>query len=173
MSSNPIDNVDARITEVLNSIDHPSGLVDIICVADLGAWTLVHWVECPWLYDDDFREFRRKAGALPGGSVTTGYFRYIGANFGDREEPTEEAPNPIAVLVAELLKRLAWDDADLLPIADYFRIAGITASGTMTPRLFGLDVLSEEVQERLRHHGPSTGPEAFWDPWYGMIGGPH
>jgi hypothetical protein len=142
-SSNPIDNVDARITEVLNGIGHPSGLIDIICVADLGAWTLVHWVECPWLYDDDFREFRRKAGALPGGSVTTGYFRYVEANCGDREEPTEEAPNPIAVLVAELLKRLAWDDADLLPIADYLRIAGITASGTMTPRLFGLDVLSE------------------------------
>jgi hypothetical protein len=156
---------------VLNSIGHPSELIDVICVADLGAWTLVHWVECPWLWDDDFREFRRKAGALPDGGVTTGFFRYVAADFQDRDEPTE-APNPIAVLVAELLKRLAWDDPDLLPIADYFSIARITASGTMTPRLFGLDVLSQDVQERLRNQGPSTGPEAFWDPWYGMLGGP-
>ena len=111
-SSNPIDNVDARVAEVLNGIDHPSELIDIICVANLGAWTLVHWVECPWLYDDDFREFRRKAGALPDGSVTTGFFRYVEADFEDREDPTQ-APNPVAVLVAELLKRLAWDDPDL------------------------------------------------------------
>lgn len=143
-------------------------MIDIICVADLAAWTLVHWVECPWIYPDDFREFRRNAGAPSDGSVTTGFFRYGEADW----EPVAEAPNPIAVLVAELLKRLAWDDQDLLPLADYFRIAGIRASGTMTPRFFGLDVLSQEVQEHLRQQGPSTGSESFWDPWYGMLGGP-
>jgi hypothetical protein len=145
---------------VLNGITHPSELIDIICVADLGAWTLVHFVECPWFYDDDFREFRRNAGALPDGSVATGYFRFVEADFADLEGPAR-APNPIAVLVAELLKRLAWDDPDLLPIADYFRIARIAAVGSMTPRSFGLDVLSEEVQDHLRRQGTSTGPESF------------
>jgi hypothetical protein len=140
-------------------------LIDIICVADLAAWTLTHWVECPWFYDDDFRQFREKAGALPEGSVTTGFFRYGET---DHEPPTE-APNPVAVLVAELLKRLGWEDRDLRPLADYFRIAGIRAAGTMTPRLFGHDVLSHEVQERLRQQPPSSGPESFWDPWYGML----
>ncbi len=153
---------------MLNGITHPSDLIDIICVADLGAWTLAHWVECPWFYDDDFRQFRENAGALPEGSVTTGFFRYGEADY----EPPTEAPNPVAVLVAELLKRLGWEDPDLRPLADYFRFARITAAGTMTPRLFGLDVLSQEVQEHLRHQGTSSGPESFWDPWYGMQGGP-
>lgn len=164
-SSTPIDNVDEKIGEVLNGITHPSELIDIICVADLGAWTLAHWVECPWFYDNDFREFRQKAGALPDGSVTTGFFRYGEADW----EPPTEAPNPIAVLVSELLKRLGWEDQELRPLADYFRIAGIRATGTMTPRLFSLGFLSQEVQERLRHQPPSSGPESFWDPWRGMF----
>jgi hypothetical protein len=164
-SSTPIDNVDEKVGEVLNGIAHPSELIDIICVADLAAWTLTNWVECPRFYDNDFREFRQKAGALPEGSVTTGFFRYGEADW----EPPTEAPNPIAVLVAEVLKRLGWEDRELRPLADYFRIAGIRASGTMTPRLFSLGVLSEEVQERLRHQPPSPGPESFWEPWYGML----
>lgn len=128
--------------------------------------------ECPWFFDDDddYREFREKAGALPEGNVATGYFRFDK----DEEEGATpaDAPNPIAVLVSELLKRLGWEDQDLRPIADYFRIAGIRASGIMAPRIFGLDVLSEEVQERLKHERPSSGLKYFWDPWYGMIGGP-
>jgi hypothetical protein len=171
-SSTPIDNIDVKLAEVLNGIGHPSELIDIICVADLAAWTLTHWTECPWFYPDDFREFREKAGAPPEGSVTTGYFRYGGEDDEPPDdEPPSEAPNPVAVLVSELLKRLAWDDPDLLPLADYFRIAGIRSFGMLTPRFFGLDVLSEEVQERLRHQGPSTDPESFWDEWYGMLGG--
>jgi hypothetical protein len=167
-SSTPIDNVDKKVTEVLNGISHPSELIDIICVADLAAWTLTHWAECPWFYPDELRQFREEAGAPPEGSITTGYFRYGEAEY----EPPREAPNPVAVLVSELLKRLAWEDLDLMPITDYFRIAGVRAFGTMTPRFFGLDVLSEEVQEHLRKQGPSSGPESFWDPWYGMLGGP-
>jgi hypothetical protein len=170
-SSTPIDNVDAKVTEVLNGITRPSELIDIICVADLAAWTLAHWVECPWFYDDEFRQFREGAGAPAEGSVTTGYFRYREGDYDGYDEPTE-APNPVAVLVAELLKRLAWEDPELLPLAEYFRIAGISASGIMKPRFFGLDVLSQEVQDHLRQQGPSSGSESFWDPWYGMLGGP-
>lgn len=169
-ASTPIDNVDVKVAEVLNGAAHPSELFDIICIADLAAWTLGHLVECPWFYDDDdYRQFREKAGALPDGDVMTGFFRYGSADY---ETPTE-APNPIAVLVAELLKRLAWHDPDLVPLADYFRIAGITAAGTMDTRVFAFDVFSEEVQERLRQQRPSSGPEAFWDPWCGMLGGPN
>jgi len=42
----------------------------------------------------------------------------------------------------------------------------------MTPRIFSLDALSQEVQERLRQQAPSSSPESFWDPWYGIVGGP-
>jgi len=167
--STPISNVDEKVAEVLNGATHPSSLFDFICIADLAAWTLVHLVECPWTYEDDkYRQFREKAGALPDGDVMTGFFRYGSADY----EPPAEAPNPIAVLVSELLKRLAWDDPELIPLADYFRVAGITAAGTMDTRIFPLGVFSEEVQVRLHSHGPSTGPESYWDPWSAMLGGP-
>jgi hypothetical protein len=81
--------------------------------------------------------------------------------------PPAEAPNPIAVLVAELLKRLAWDDPDLMLLAAYFRVAGITAAGTMDARIFPLNAFSEEVQERLKSEGPNTGPGSA------MLAGPH
>jgi hypothetical protein len=167
--STPIDNVDEKVREVLNAIAHPSALMDIICVADLAAWTLMHMTESPWFFEDDYRGFREKAGALPEGNVVTGYFRF---DKDEEEEATSaDAPNPVAVLIAELLNRLGWDDQDLRPLADYFRSAGIRASGIMTPRIFSLDVLSEEVQDRLKHTAPSSGLESFWDPWRGIIGG--
>lgn len=171
-SSAPIKNIDGKIAQVLNDAEHPSELLDIICVADLAAWTLTHWTECPWTYPDDFREFRENAGAPPEGSITTGYFRHSADDDVPPDEEPLVAPNPLAVLVSELMKRLAWDDPDLLPLADYFRIAGVRGGGMMTPRFFGLDVLSDDVRYYLRQVGPSTGPESFWDEWYGMIGAP-
>jgi hypothetical protein len=59
--SNAIGNIDKKVAGVLEAVTHPADLIDIICVADLAAWTLVHLVECPWTYhDDEYREFRAK-----------------------------------------------------------------------------------------------------------------
>lgn len=160
-ASTPLANIDAKASEALNVVAHPSELIDIICVADLAAWTVSHWVETPWFYDEEFRQFREKAGAPPDGSIATGFYRY------GEEDP--EPPNPIALLVAHLIERLGWEDPDLRPLSEYFQMTGIRPIGTMTPRLFGHDVLSEEVQERLRLQPPISGAYAYWDPWFGML----
>lgn len=74
-------------------------------------------------------------------------------------------PNPLAILITHVLQWAGWDDIDVRPIADYFRVAGLMASGTGPTIPWPLTVFTDEVQARLKVQPPSTGPGSFWDRW--------
>jgi hypothetical protein len=160
-SSTPIANVDEAVTAMCNRVTHPSELMDVICVADLAAWTLINFVECPWFYPDDIREARLALGVRPDGQVASSYVRFTESVL----HPDAKTPNPVAVLIAEAVQELAWHDENLRPIADYFRFAGLLGSGGAIGRAFGLDVFSDGVQERLHRILPTSGLDHLWDTW--------
>lgn len=160
-ASTPVGNVDQAVVAMCNRASHPSELLDVICVADLAAWTLAHLVECPWFYPQNIRDARLALGVRPDGQVGSGYVRFTEGVFG----PDTTTPNPVAVLIAEVLEKLAWQDENLRPIADYFRFAGLHAIGATIGRSFGLDIFSEEVQQRLHRVVPASGLDHLWDPW--------
>ena len=160
-SSTPIANVDAAVTATFEHVTHPSDLIDIICVADLAVWTLYHFVECPWFHEGIVRRRRLASGVRPEGQVRSMFTRFTEGAFG----PEVKAPNPIAVFVAQLLRWLGWEDENLRHIADYFRFAGLFGSGDGPGLVFGLDVFSEDVQERLKLDPPTQGLQRHWDPW--------
>lgn len=162
-ASTPVDNVDKAVLAMCNAASHPSELLDIICVADLAAWTLINFIECPWFYPPDIRDLRLRRGVRSDGQVNTGYVRFIEGMFDpDAAIPN---PNPVAVLIAEVLQQVAWQDENLKPLADYFRFTGLLGVGKAIGRIFGLNVFSEEVQQRLRHVAPTDGLGHLWDPW--------
>ena len=160
-SSTPIANVDAAVMATFEHVTHPSELIDVICVADLAVWTLYHFVECPWFHEGRVRRLRLAKGLRPEGQVGSTFTRFTEGAF----RPEVKAPNPIAVLVAQLLQWLGGEDENLRPIADYFRFAGLLGSLGGPGFVFGLDVFSEDVQERLKLHPPTQGLQHLWDPW--------
>jgi hypothetical protein len=165
-ASKPRDNIDSTVWAILDRTPapHPSQLIDAVCVADLGTWTVGYHIECLKFYEPEFQKLRLARGARPDGQVIASYYRFTPEMFG--EEHNIANPNPIAVFIDSLLKELAWGDPDLRPIADYFRLAGMGGSAGSLGRSYGLaEVFSPSVQQRLDATPPTTGPESFWDPW--------
>lgn len=160
-NSTPIENIDSALIDAIHGTEHPSQLIDVICVADLAAWTLGHFIECPWFFEPRIRELRASRGVPPEGMVASQYTRFTEGVFGaDVREPS-----PVAILVTHLLQWSAWEDHDARPIADYFRLAGLMGSGTGPGIPWPLTVFTDEVQARLRVNPPSTGPASFWNRW--------
>jgi hypothetical protein len=160
-ASTPIENIDQALLDGLQAIGHPSEFIDIICVADLAAWTLGHFTECPWFFDEEVRGLRAKVGVPAAGLVASQYTRFTEGVLA----PDARTPSPVAILITHLLQWCAWQDVDLRPIADYFRVAGLMGSGTGPAVPWPLSIFSEEVQTRLRVQPPSSGSGSFWDRW--------
>jgi hypothetical protein len=158
-TSTPTENVDGALLEGLTGIEHPSAFIDIICVADLAAWTLSHFIECPWFYEPKVRELRTEVGVPADGWVQSQYTRFTDGVFA----ADARTPNPLAILITHLLQWAGWDDVDVRPIADYFRIAGLMGSGTGPSIPWPLTIFTDEVHARLKVQPPSTG--SFWDSW--------
>jgi hypothetical protein len=163
-ASTPRDNVDSAITPIFDKLSHPSELLNVVCVADLGTWTAGYFVECPKFYDEATRELRLGRGVRADGQVSAAMMRFRPEMYGESDH--FENPNPIAVFIDSLLEELAWDDPNLRPIADYFRLAGLGGSAASLGQTYGLEeVFSATVLQRLAVTPPTMGPGSFWDPW--------
>jgi len=162
--STPRDNVDSAITPLVLGDTPPSEWIDIVCVADLGAWTSGYFVECPKFWDPTTRDLRVSLGVNPDGQVNVQYTRFREDMFDP--EANIEPPNPIAILLDSLIENLAWENLDLRPTADYFRLTGMGGSGAGLGRAYAFDeVFSATVRQHLDVIPPSMGPQSFWDPW--------
>ena len=59
-------------------------------------------------------------------------------------------PNPIGIMVCFLLSRLAWEDRSIRRLADYFMAVLRDGVGFTVARIWPLDILSNDVRERMR-----------------------
>lgn len=155
------DHVGEAVDAGLLAAAHPRSLLDVVCVANLGTWTTMKMsYNGPnlnvWYLD-------RMKGTFPDGYASA-------VSFGPAPEGTfpnspDTFPNiPVAQLCAFLTSRLAWEDASMRPISDYFRVAGLLGHGQGRTKGWSLsEVYSSDVAARLRQGGlPSGGP---WDRW--------
>ena len=70
---------------------------------------------------------------------------------------------PIGALIAHLRQRLAWDDASVRDLADYYRLSNLWGSGSGPQQLWPASIYSSEVRlgidsGRLKNSGD-------WDDW--------
>jgi hypothetical protein len=78
--------------------------------------------------------------------------------------PGQDSGNPIGNMLSRVIRRLAHEDGELRPIADYFRLA-LPAAGQGRPRPWPWpwDVYSSETRAGVLM-GRLTNGKA-WDPW--------
>ena len=156
--STPRENVDDALAASLLAATHPRELIDLVCVADLGCWNLIHLTYLGrTVMGDMWSELRSKYGLPEEGGCMSSYSRW------DPKSDQPE-PNPVAVLVSLIFQRLAWEDSSLRSMADYFRLAGLwgASQGRMNPWPLS-SVFSPEVGRKLLA-GSSTNGEA-WSEW--------
>ncbi len=132
-------------------VSHPRQTLDLLCVADLAAWT-------------SFKSAFASRQNEPDKLVLSSYVERILSPDNQLEHFT-----PIVTLVSNLSQRLAWENPTLRNLADYYRITNVAGS-PITKRQ--IDVLwststiySEEVYSRFLADDYLTRSYAIWDEW--------
>jgi hypothetical protein len=133
-TSRPIDNITSRLRAATTTVNRPSELIDLLCVADLGTWSLLKF---PMRSDDGY-DLLGYEGQLQ--LATT----YIG--------PLDPRLNtfmaqPIGTMATSLLRRMSRVDKDLADLASYFGNMGSFGPGHGSPIYWPLKGITDSENE--------------------------
>lgn len=161
-SSSPSANVQAVLDETHPDVRHPRDLIDLICVADLAAWSRIYITCYQASYKLDAQAYLESVFGGPCGPQTS-LLRH------DLESHAQTVHfRPIGSLLRHLIQLLALDDSSLRGIADDMRIANLGGSGSGHMFPWSLDSYSREVRDQILASRYSNG--VGWDDW--AIAGP-
>ena len=157
--STPIENIENKIiAEDKIHVDHPRKLLDLLCVADLAAWsssilTFVGPNQIPFPY------WSQNASIYgPTGSAITTYIGHSKSCDNQVEHFT-----PVGVLVSYLSQKLAWEYPEHRSLADYYLGTNIGGSGRGAMRMWDVDIYTQEIRSRIQQGLLSNGSR--WDEW--------
>jgi hypothetical protein len=136
-------------------IDHPSDMIDLICVADVATFVLNISVYLGPVIDEE-RLHLFEENAHIGGIMTS----YVETGEAE-EDPYNSDGDLFATLIRYLTTRLAFEDINLRTFAEYLTLSGGTA-GIGRIMLWKPDVLSSKVLDKLNKNGCS---ERQWSKW--------
>ncbi len=162
-NSTPLSNILTNVHRAdLEHVQHPRESLDLVCVADLATIVLA---KIPGM-------------GLPGRgtpaplALATGYYQLIKDIF--RESEWEKGParwserpvRPVGRFLSCLWQMMAWENAALRPLADYFRLMGAGASSGEL-RYWDLGVYSIETRARVTRYLSEGGWAMVgeWDEW--------
>jgi hypothetical protein len=156
-NSTPEQNIEQKLSEVdVTHVSHPRFQLDLLCVADLAAWTSSHMTFLGPRQVPNWAGFEESYG--PNGSATSAYVGHTPSH-----EQQVDQFTPIGVLISYLSQMLAWENSELRGLADYYRITNIAGSGKGYMRTWPSSIYSEEVRQRVEAGNLSNGK--LWDEW--------
>lgn len=135
----PVDHISHRLLEAQDvRVKHPRELVDFVCVADTAFWATQRVTYMgPHLVGAGFKfatPAQEQNGVALTATVCTEPIRTLPKSYqmpglttvGSQIGPTIEGynPPPVAAFITALLTRLSYQDTNLAPIAESFRING-------------------------------------------------
>jgi hypothetical protein len=161
-NSTPEQNIEEKLHEADQSYaSHPRMQLDLLCVADLAAWSspiLTFFGPC---HRSDWSTMAPVYG--PNGSATSAYVGHTRRSATSDQLQVEQF-TPIGVLISHLSQKLAWEAPFLRGLADYYRIANISGSGKGYMRMWPSSIYSEEIRQRVETGMLSYG-KPWWDEW--------
>jgi len=156
-NSTPEQNIEQKLHELdASNISHPRMQLDLVCVADLAAWSSTKLTFFGPRQTADWSKMEPMYG--PNGSATSAY---LGHTRTDERQVAQFTP--IGVLISHLSQKLAWEDPSLRDLADYYRLTNIAGSGKGYMRTWPSSIYSEEIRSRVEAGMLSSGKA--WDEW--------
>lgn len=155
--STPLENIETKLlSEDLLQVGHPRLMLDLVCVADLAAWTSSIMTFFGPSQIPDWEKMAPIYG--PNGSATTAYIGHAANDDNQVDHFT-----PVGVLISLLSEKLAWEHPQHRSLADYFRLTNISGSGKGSMRKWNADIYSEKIRPRIVSGQLSNGEP--WDEW--------
>ncbi len=147
-AAKPAENIARNIAELdAELVKRPADMPDLFCVADVGFWhALKALIPVP---SQPGRFSMATAGSL---ELMTSYIAHL-------HDTQNQSPTftPIGALLTILFGKLAWSDAEMRGLEDYFRAANVSGGGMGSNRAWPLDVLSEELRRTLHPERLTSG----------------
>lgn len=151
--STPEENIKQKLIESdVDFADHPRQQLDILCVADLAAWT-----SSTITFIGSYQTPNWSPMASNGSLATA----YVGHTYTYEQQVTQFTP--VGVLISYLSQKLAWENPSFRDLADYYRITNIAGSGTGNMRRWPTSIYSSEIRSRVETGELSNGKS--WDEW--------
>lgn len=153
----PLKNIIKAYEEEATEVDHPSLLLDTICVADLAIWTssIMPHYEAQW--DPNAAAYLR--------SVFQGDWGVMNS-MNCASHLTEGQRNtftPVGALIGYTIQRLARHDATLRDLADYYRRVNLWGSSNGRMRPWTQRTLTQSVRDGVNQGLLKNGD--CWDDW--------
>ena len=160
-NSTPEANIEQMLLESDRlHVPHPRHGLDLLCTADLAAWTLYKLTFVSQLSPQDPNFAPQDAATV------TAYMRHNA----DCDSQVENFTS-IGVLISSLSRRLGWEDTALRDLADYYHDTRITGRGSGTQRRWEPNsIYSTKVYDLFGVRGPLTGEANAWDEWFSYFG---
>ena len=154
-NSKPLENIGSTLFESdAKFVQHPREALDVLCVADLGAWTVT---KMNYINPNQFPD--PAMAALYGGWASSGYVgHYLNL---PRQEPTF---SPLGTLFSFLYHKLAWAYPDMRNLDNYFSQVRMRGTGEGMTRRWNLSIYSEKTKERVSN-GECQNPGEHFDEW--------
>jgi len=153
----PVENIHKALTKAdQRHVAHPRECIDFVTVSDLACWqvTKIAFVSpCLPFYNEQIREVYGKDG-----SAASAFSCHA-----IEDERQSHVFSPIGSLLAGLFTELAWEFADMRTFSDYFRKVNLLGSGRGEMRLWGIDIYSKTIRDRVYRGQMSNGPG--FDEW--------
>ncbi len=159
-NSTPENNIEQKLHESDASyVSHPRLGLDILCVVNLATWTLS---KTTFIDAQQMSQWLSEQKTV-GGALSV----YIGHML----SPSYQAEHftPVGTLIANLSRRLAWEDSTLRDLADYYRVTNMAGSGHGNIRIWPDSIYTKEVKRRFETDNLSTGKGSFWDEWSSLF----
>ena len=156
--SRPVENVERNLREADGRhVMHPRECMDVLCIADLGLWSSYKITQMD----------NPNALALGRGSTNVvGMDKSPLSGHLGRDIESSEADSgftPTGILIASLMKRLAWEVPELREMSDYYTRTVPFGLGRGGSRYWTNEQLSDNVVEFLRGGGSLTNTN--WNEW--------
>ena len=147
-NSTPEKNIEQKLhISDYSYVSHPRLGLDLLCVADLAAWTLFKTT----FVGPQISSKYENVGAL------TAYMAHT------RSHNPSERFTPIGTLVSRLSLRLAWEDPALRDLADYYLCTSIDGGSRGEQRYWPSSIYAKSVHPRAEIGHLSSSP--FWNEW--------
>ena len=156
-NSTPEENIQKKLFDSdAGSVVHPRQQLDMLCVADLAAWTSSAMTFIGPHQIADWASMTQTYGV--NGSATSAFVGHAYSHDQQVEQFT-----PIGFLISYLSQKLAWEDPTFRDLADYYRITNIAGSGSGCMRQWPASIYSDEIRSRVERGLLSNG--RLWDEW--------
>jgi hypothetical protein len=154
-NSKPIEIVSKTLFESDSTfVRHPREAIDILCVADLGTWTVTKMNGInPNRFSDPVM------ATLYGGHANSGYMCHA------KSLPRQEVNfSPLGTLFSALYHKLAWAYPDMRNLDDYFGQVRLRGTAEGISRNWDLSIYSEKTRDKVLN-GECHNPGGAFDEW--------